>query len=277
MKLFRFVTHEDPRPRVGLMTAEGVAHALADVPDLTGAALASGTFVDALRHLGEVLRDPVRMLAPIADPRNIVGVAGNYGPPPDPRSLFASSQPELFSKSVSALCGPNETITTPHRYAMLDIEAELGVVVGREAWQVAERDAHAYVFGYTIVNDVSDRGLQGRGDAWFRAKNGDKFCPLGPFVVPAEHVPLAEGLRIRSFVNGVPFQDGNTAQMRHGVTYLLSYVSRYCRLHPGDIIATGAPEGYGMTRTPPYFLRDGDEVEITITGLGTQRQRVILA
>jgi len=161
----------------------------------------------------------------------------------------------------------------PQHAIKVDWEVELAVVIGRRASYVAEEDALEHVAGYCVINDVSDRGLQLEGTGqWLKGKSLDGFAPLGPWLVTADEVPDPQNLRLWTTVNDIPMQDSTTADMVFPVRHLISYISRYMTLLPGDVVATGTPEGVGMGQTPPRYLQDGDVVRLGIQGLGEQRQ-----
>lgn len=180
--------------------------------------------------------------------------------------------PYMFLKSVSAVIADGETIRLPVGREQVDWECEMGVVIGRTAYQVPTAQASTYIFGYTLENDVSDRG--GRGDArygsdWLIAKSHDTFAPLGPFIVPKEFVPNVKNLPIKVTINGKTMQEGNTSQMIHDVFELVSYGTSILTLRPGDVIATGTPPGVGSALSPPVYLKAGDRSVCTYEGIGT--------
>jgi 2-keto-4-pentenoate hydratase/2-oxohepta-3-ene-1,7-dioic acid hydratase in catechol pathway len=181
--------------------------------------------------------------------------------------------PYMFLKSPTAVIAEGESIRIPVGRTEIDAECELGVVIGRTAARVPVSEARNYIFGYTLQNDVSDRG--GRGDTrfggsdWLIGKSHDTFAPLGPFIVPKEFVSNPQALAIRVLLNGKPFQDGSSAQMIHDVFEQVAYGSSIMTLGPGDVIATGTPPGVGSARKPPVFLKAGDVLACTYEGVGT--------
>lgn len=219
------------------------------------------------------LRD-VRLLAPIAPPQKIVCVGLNYRDHIEESGAEEPERPLLFGKFANALTGPLSAIRIPGGVQQVDFEAELGVVVGREARDVTEADALSYVLGYTCVNDVSARALQFADGQWLRGKSLDTFCPTGPWIVTTDEIADPQTLDIGCRVNGEPMQSSTTAEMLFSVRELISFVSRHMTLLPGDLIATGTPPGVGFARTPPVFLRDGDEVVVEIAGIGELRNHV---
>jgi 2,4-didehydro-3-deoxy-L-rhamnonate hydrolase len=206
---------------------------------------------------------------PIDRPGKIVCVGLNYRDHAAESKLELPSRPLLFAKWQSSLIGPGEAIVLPAISQEVDYEAELGVVIGRQARQVAVDDALEFVSGYLCVNDVSARDVQMGDGQWTRGKSFDTFCPIGPRLVPAEELADPQALGIRCHVNGEALQDASTADMVFGVRELIAFVSEAITLQPGDLIATGTPPGVGFARTPPVFLQDGDEVTVEIDGLGS--------
>jgi len=185
------------------------------------------------------------------------------------------AEPILFSKATSALSGPNDPVIIPRDSEKTDWEVELGVVIGREASYVSEDKALDYVAGYCTVNDVSERAFQiERGGQWIKGKSAPGFGPVGPYLVTADEVPDPQTLRLTLSLNGEVRQDSSTGDMIFSVAEIISYMSRFMTLLPGDIIATGTPEGVGMGAKPPRFLRAGDELELEVEGFGKQVQRV---
>jgi len=210
------------------------------------------------------------LLAPLLAPGSIVAIGLNYldhcrefgTPPPE--------APMVFAKLPSSVCGPGEAIEwSPALTGAVDWEAELGVVIGRVAKDVPVASALDFVFGYTVVNDVTARDVQAAEAQWVRAKSLDTFCPLGPVVVTADELRDPQTLAIRSRVNGETMQDSSTAEMIFGVAELVSRLSQSFTLRPGDVIATGTPLGVGAFREPPRFLGAGDVVEVEVEGIGT--------
>ena len=207
-------------------------------------------------------------MLPIERPGKIVCVGLNYRDHAEEQGVELPAEPLLFAKWPSALIGPGEAIVIPSLSSEIDYEAELGVVVGERARDVPVERALDVVAGYTCFNDVSARDLQFQDGQWTRAKSLDTFSPTGPRVVPASEIPDPQALRIRCLVNGEALQDSSTAEMVFSVAELISYVSHGITLEPGDLIVTGTPAGVGFTRTPPVFLRPGDEVTVEIEGIG---------
>jgi 5-carboxymethyl-2-hydroxymuconate isomerase len=214
-----------------------------------------------------------RLLAPLR-PAKIVAVGRNYREHAAEESAALPSAPLLFAKFPSAVVGDGATITwSAGLTAQVDYEAELAVVIGRHARNVAVDQALDYVFGYTCLNDVSARDLQVSDGQWTRAKSLDTFCPMGPSLVTADEVSDPGALRLRCRVNGEVRQDASTAELVHGVAELIAHCSQSFTLEPGDVIATGTPGGVGAFRDPPVVLADGDTVEVAIEHVGTLTNR----
>ena len=187
-------------------------------------------------------------------------------------------QPILFMKATTALCGPNDDVIIPWGSKKTDWEVELGVVIGDVARRVPEERALDYVAGYLVVNDLSEREFQlEQGGQWVKGKSCDTFGPIGPMLVTTDEIPHPQKLSMWLEVNGRRYQNGTTADMVFGVAHLVSYISRYMTLMPGDIISTGTPAGVGLGQRPPTYLKVGDVVELGIDGLGRQRQLMVAA
>ena len=183
------------------------------------------------------------------------------------------TEPVIFFKATSAICGPNDKLEIPRRAEKTDWEVELGVVIGKAAKYVSEEDALNHVAGYCVVHDVSERAFQLESTGqWVKGKSADTFGPIGPWLVTRDEVEDPQDLKMWLDVNDEPMQRGSTATMVFGVAHLVSYLSQYMSLQPGDVISTGTPPGVGLSMKPPRFLRSGDVVTLGIAGLGDQRQ-----
>ncbi len=215
----------------------------------------------------------VHLVAPVL-PGKLLCIGKNYRDHADEMGGELPAAPLVFAKLPSAVVGPDDPILLPPEEPSVDWEAELAVVIGRRARRVSRPEALDVVGGWTAFNDVSGRTAQ-RGDGqWTRAKGFDTFAPLGPCICGVGDLDPA-ATRVRSVVSGQPMQDGTTADLVFPVDELIAYVSSFCTLEPGDVIATGTPAGVGAGRTPPRFLRDGDVVEVTVEGVGTLRNPVL--
>jgi 2-keto-4-pentenoate hydratase/2-oxohepta-3-ene-1,7-dioic acid hydratase in catechol pathway len=217
----------------------------------------------------------VRLGPPAARPGKIVCIGLNFRDHARESGAKVPDEPIVFLKATSALAGPDDDVVLPRGSEKTDWEVELAVVIGRRASYVSEADALDHVAGYVLHNDYSERAFQlERGGQWVKGKSCDTFAPMGPFLATRDEVPRWDALRMWLTVNGEPRQDGTTADMVFGVPYLVSYLSQFMSLLPGDVISTGTPAGVGLGMTPPTYLRDGDVVELGIDRLGTARQRV---
>jgi 2,4-didehydro-3-deoxy-L-rhamnonate hydrolase len=205
----------------------------------------------------------------IERPGKIVCVGLNYRDHAAEGGMDLPKAPLLFAKWPNTLIGHGDPIVLPPETQQVDYEAELGVVIGRTARRVSERDALDHVEGYICVNDVSARDMQFADGQWTRGKSPDTFCPVGPRLVPREEIDDPQALAIRCLVNGEALQDSTTSQMIFSVAEIIAYASQVITLEPGDLIATGTPAGVGVFRDPKVLLRDGDEVSVEIEGLGT--------
>jgi 2,4-didehydro-3-deoxy-L-rhamnonate hydrolase len=211
----------------------------------------------------------VRLLAPVPNPGKVVCIGLNYRDHARESGQPLPEEPVLFAKYANSVIGSGEPIVIPPVTEKVDYEAELCVVIGRMAYEVAPADALDFVAGYTCANDVSARDLQFRGGQWTRGKTVDTFLPTGPWLVTTEELPDPQSLGLRCLLNGHTMQESNTSQMVFGVAQLISFISQTITLLPGDLIATGTPSGVGYARKPPVYLRAGDVVTIEIAGIGS--------
>lgn len=217
-----------------------------------------------------------RLGSPIAHTSKFICVGLNYIDHAREAGMAPPIEPVLFLKAPSAICGPDDDIIQPIGSTRLDWEVELGVVIGSTARCVTPVEALSHIAGYCVVNDVSERAFQLQSSQWDKGKGCDSFGPIGPWLVTADEVPDPQSLDIWLDVNGRRMQDGSTGSMIFGVAALVSYISRYMTLLPGDVIATGTPAGVGMGMKPePVWLKPGDKVFLGIEGLGTQRHRIV--
>lgn len=226
-------------------------------------------------YVEQALKQPALSLkqthltAPILTPAKIVAIGKNYAEHALETKSAVPEEPIVFAKFATSIIGPGADITWNASLTnQVDFEAELAVIVGQRARNVAEEKSLEYVFGYTCANDVSARDLQYRGKQWVRGKSLDTFCPLGPWIVTADEIPDPQQLGIRCQVNGRTMQNSHTSKMIFSVPYLISFLSHHFTLLPGDIILTGTPDGVGAFREPPEFLGDGDSVTVEIDAIG---------
>lgn len=278
MKLVRYGAWGSEKP--GLVDTNGKIRDLSGVlADLTPQSLAPATLerlskVD-LASLPEVAGD-VRLGVPISGIGKFVAIGLNYADHAVEANLPIPAEPIVFQKAITSLSGPNDPIVMPRGSKKTDWEVELGIVIGTAASYVERADAPKHIAGYCVVNDVSEREYQmERGGTWDKGKGCDTFGPVGPWLVTADEVPDPQALDIWLDVNGKRMQEGNTRTMIFDCFEIVSYVSRFMTLLPGDIIATGTPPGVGMGKKPTaIFLKDGDVVTLGIEGLGVQAQTV---
>lgn len=275
MKLVRYGQPGQEKP--GLIDAQGQLRDLsAQVADIDGAALSPASLqklaaIDAASL--PAVSGPVRRGPPVARVGKIICVGLNYADHAAETGAPIPAEPILFLKPSSSIIGPDDTVVIPRGSVKTDWEVELGVVIGRKASYVTEAEALDYVAGYTIVNDVSEREYQlERGGQWDKGKGCDTFSPIGPWMVTRDEVADPQALALWLEVNGKRFQDGSTRTMIFGVAKLVSYISEFMSLLPGDIISTGTPPGVGLGQKPPVYLKAGDTMRVGIQGLGEQQQ-----
>jgi 2-keto-4-pentenoate hydratase/2-oxohepta-3-ene-1,7-dioic acid hydratase in catechol pathway len=278
MKLLRHGTTGAEKP--GMLDADG------NIRDLSGVVADIGGDVlsdEGLARLRGV--DPASL--PVVDPKTRLGpcVAGtgkficiglNYADHAAESGLAVPPEPVIFMKATSAICGPNDPIIIPRTSEKTDWEVELAVIIGTKCKYVSEADALAHVAGYAVTNDVSERAFQTeRAGQWTKGKSCDNFGQIGPWLVTRDEVSDPQDLSMWLTVNGEKMQNGSTRTMVYGVAHVVSYLSQFMTLHPGDVISTGTPPGVGLGMKPPRYLKAGDVVELGIQGLGQQRQDVI--
>ena len=230
------------------------------------------------RHGGAAPRIPggERLGPPIRRPSKIICIGLNFRDHAAESGMEIPSEPVLFLKATSALCGPNDDVIIPRGGTKLDWEVELALVIGRTASYVDPQQAAGHIAGYALHNDYSERAFQlERGGQWVKGKSADSFAPLGPFLATRDELPEIAGLAMWLDVNGAPRQRSTTANMVVGVPELVSYVSQFMTLLPGDVISTGTPAGVGLGMHPPTYLQPGDQVTLGIDRLGQSRQRVV--
>ncbi|HEY5754219.1 MAG TPA: fumarylacetoacetate hydrolase family protein [Steroidobacter sp.] len=225
-----------------------------------------------------IVNNEPRIAPPVAGIGKFIAIGLNYSDHAAETNMPIPAEPIVFSKATSCIVGPYDDVRLPRSSTKTDWEVELGVVIGTSASYVSETDALKYVAGYCVVNDLSEREYQlERGGSWDKGKGCDTFGPIGPYLVTADEVEDPQNLDLWLEVNGQIRQRGNTRTMIFPVSKLLSYVSQFMTLHPGDIITTGTPPGVGMGMKPPVFLRAGDTMTLGIEKLGAQRQEVVSA
>jgi 2,4-didehydro-3-deoxy-L-rhamnonate hydrolase len=280
MKLLRFGERGSERP--GLLDNRGRIRDLsALVDDIAGDTLAP----EGLARLRAL--DPESLPLVEGDPRigacigrvgKFICIGLNYSDHAAETGATVPAEPVVFGKWTSAICGANDDVEIPRGSQKTDWEVELGVVIGRGGRYIDEADALDHVAGYCVINDVSERAFQLEGTGtWDKGKGCDTFGPIGPWLVTTDEVPDPQALRLWLEVDGHRYQDGSTSTMVFGVRFLVSYLSRFMSLQPGDVISTGTPPGVGLGQKPPVYLRPGQSMRLGIEGLGEQRQRTVQA
>ena len=278
MKFLRYGPVGQEKP--GMLDRDGGIRDLSGtVRDIDGEALAPAS-LDRLRRL-----DPATLPLVSGNPRlgpcvarvsKIVAIGLNYRAHAAETGAAIPKEPIFFMKATSSICGPNDDVIIPKASQKTDWEVELGIVIGSLARYVPAHDARKYIAGYCVVNDVSEREFQiERGGQWTKGKSADAFCPIGPCVVTADEVPDPGKLGLWTEVNGKRVQNSNTSDLIFGIDEIVSYVSHFMTLLPGDIIPTGTPSGVGLGMKPPQFLKPGDRMRLSVEGLGVEHQRLV--
>ena len=210
---------------------------------------------------------------PITGSAKVVCIGLNYADHAAESGLEIPSEPVVFMKATSSIIGPYDRVELPKNSSKTDWEVELGIVIGKKAKYIEEKDAYDYIAGYTIVNDISEREFQlEREGQWTKGKCHDTFCPIGPYIVTPDEVGNENDLKMTLSVDGKLYQNGSTATMVYKVPFIVAYLSKFMTLYPGDIISTGTPPGVGLGQKPPVYLKDNQTMELTIEKLGSQRQ-----
>jgi 2-keto-4-pentenoate hydratase/2-oxohepta-3-ene-1,7-dioic acid hydratase in catechol pathway len=279
MKLLRYGPSGREVP--GILDAQGKLRSLAGRTADIGPAQLAAEGLDQLRAIDPdtlpLVEGQPRVGVPVAGTRKFVAIGLNYADHAAESGQPIPREPVVFQKAITCLQGPNDEVMLPRDSRKTDWEVELGVVIGTRAQCVEEGRALEYVAGYVVVNDVSEREFQlERGGTWDKGKGCDTFGPVGPWLVTRDEVPDVHNLAMWLEVNGERMQTGNTRTMIFGVAHLVSYVSRFMTLEPGDLITTGTPPGVGAAKRPrPVFLKPGDRVRLGIDGLGEQHQTIV--
>ncbi|XP_018561813.1 fumarylacetoacetate hydrolase domain-containing protein 2-like [Anoplophora glabripennis] len=283
MKIVQFLINDD-RVRVGVLDGENVIDLNASddtIPPSLVEFLAEG---DALDRIQKVVSNPgklhrlaeVQLLPPITRPDKVLGVALNYKEACDRGNIPYPAEPIVFSKFASTIIGPYDVVKKPLASEAVDWEVELVVVIGKKAQNVRAENALDYVFGYTATQDLTAKDwITRNGGQMLLCKNMDNFCPLGPCVITKDEIPDPHNIRVKTWVNGVLKQDGNTVEMVHRIHRIIEYLSRAMTLLPGDIICTGTPSGVGATQYPPQYLQKGDLLESEVEKIGRMANRIV--
>lgn len=278
MKLLRFGPAGAEKP--GILEPGGTIRDLSGiVADISGGTLSDEGLARIAATdpgtLPEVPQD-TRLGPCVSGTGKFICIGLNYADHAAESGMKVPSEPVMFMKATSAICGPNDPIIIPRGSEKTDWEVELAVIIGKRAKYVSEAEAMDYVAGYAVTNDVSERAFQiEREGQWTKGKSCDNYGQIGPWLVTRDEIPDPQNLKMWLTVNGKTMQDGSTTTMVYGVAHLVSYLSQFMSLHPGDVISTGTPPGVGMGKTPQQYLRPGDVVELGIEGLGQQKQAVI--
>jgi 2-keto-4-pentenoate hydratase/2-oxohepta-3-ene-1,7-dioic acid hydratase in catechol pathway len=278
MKLLRFGPAGSEKP--GLYANDGTIRDLsAIVGDIDGSLFSDG-FPRSLQGINPdslPLVDSASRIGPcVAGVGKFICVGLNYSDHAAESGMAVPNEPIIFMKATSSIIGPDDDVMIPRGSEKTDWEVELGVVIGRKAKYVSEQDALEHIAGYCVVNDLSERAFQLEGTGqWVKGKSADTFGPIGPWLVTADEVPEPQNLALWLEVDGHRYQNGNTRTMVFGVAFLVSYLSRFMSLQPGDIVSTGTPPGVGLGLKPPKYLRVGNIIRLGVEGLGVQTQRVI--
>jgi 2,4-diketo-3-deoxy-L-fuconate hydrolase len=278
MKLVRFGSKGSEKP--GVLAADGSIRDLSGIVDdiagatLSDAGLARLKGIDPL-SLPKVEGTP-RFGACVASVGKFICIGLNYADHAAESGAAVPVEPVVFMKATSTIMGPDDEVVIPRGSVKTDWEVELGVVIGKHAKYVTEADALAYVAGYCVINDLSERTFQLEGTGqWTKGKSCDTFGPIGPYLVTKDEVPDPQALTLWLEVDGHEYQRGSTKTMVFGVAHLVSYLSKFMSLHPGDVISTGTPPGVGLGQKPPKYLTAGNTIRLGIEGLGEQTQKVI--
>jgi 2-keto-4-pentenoate hydratase/2-oxohepta-3-ene-1,7-dioic acid hydratase in catechol pathway len=278
MKLMRVGAPGAEKPAI--QAADGTIRDLsAHVTDIGGAAISP----EGLKKIAAIdvnslpVVDAATRIGPcVAGTGKFICIGLNYSDHAAETGATVPPEPIIFMKATSAIVGPNDNVLIPRGSEKTDWEVELAVIIGKTAKYVSEDEAMDYVAGYAVSDDVSERAFQTeRSGQWTKGKSCDTFGPIGPWLVTTDEIPDPQNLKMWLKVNGQQMQNGSSSTMVYGVKYLVSYLSQFMSLHPGDVISTGTPPGVGMGLKPPRFLRDGDVVELGIEGLGTQKQTFV--
>ncbi len=278
MKLLRHGDKGNERP--GLLDDTGNIRDLsAHISDLNGANL-SDAAIQALRQIDikqlPIIDRSVRIGPCVGQVGKFICIGLNYSDHAAEAGMEVPAEPVVFFKATSAIIGPNDIVEIPRTSTATDWEVELGVVIGKEAKYINIEDALDYVAGYCVINDLSERDFQiQRAGQWVKGKSCDTFGPIGPWLVTRDEIPDPQALAMQLEVNGKRYQDGNTSTMVYGVAHIVAYLSQFMSLQPGDIISTGTPPGVGMGQKPPVYLKSGDNMQLSIDGLGVQTQQVV--
>ncbi|MEO3999848.1 fumarylacetoacetate hydrolase family protein [Mesorhizobium sp. CAU 1732] len=278
MKLIRFGAAGSEKP--GVVDKAGIIRDVSSVVSDYGPETLSPHLIDALRAVDlaslPAAPDGVRIGAPVSRIGHFIAIGLNYADHAAESGMAIPSEPIVFSKAPSSLCGPNDDVLIPRGSKKLDWEVELAIVIGTRCDYVEEANALDHVLGYAVCNDVSEREYQAeRGGQWMKGKSAPTFGPLGPWIVTRDEIPDVQALDMFLDIDGKRAQTGNTSTMIFSAAHIVSYLSEFMVLEPGDVITTGTPPGVGLGMKPQRFLKEGEVMHLGIAGLGEQRQKVV--
>ena len=278
MKLLRVGNLNEEKPSI--IDKDGTIRDLSSIiDDLNPTTINNNTIElikqNDLKKLPEISKNS-RIGACVSNPQKFIGIGLNYSDHAEETGMKPPPEPIIFIKANSCIIGPNDNIVIPKNSKKTDWEVELGIVIGKKAQYISEDKSFDHIFGYCVVNDVSEREFQiERAGQWDKGKGCDTFGPIGPYLVTKDEINNVQELNLELKLNGKIMQKGNTNKMIFGVKHIISYLSHFMTLNPGDIITTGTPPGVGMAMNPQIFLKSGDEMRLKIDNLGSQRQNVI--
>jgi len=277
MKFLRIGSLNKEKPAV--IDRDGVIRDLSSViSDLNSSTINQDT-IEKIKKINleklPAIKENIRIGACVAKPEKFIGIGLNYSDHATETQMKPPSEPIIFIKANSCISGPNDDVVIPKNSRKTDWEIELGIIIGKKAQYISEDKSHEHIFGYCIVNDISEREFQiERSGQWDKGKGCDTFGPIGPYLVTKDEVENVQNLNLELKLNGKLMQKGNTNKMIFNVKHLVSYLSYFMTLNPGDIITTGTPSGVGMARKPQIFLKSGDDMVLKIDNLGIQKQKV---
>jgi 2-keto-4-pentenoate hydratase/2-oxohepta-3-ene-1,7-dioic acid hydratase in catechol pathway len=276
MRLVRYGTKNQEIP--GILKEDGVINLrnlFPNIPDIGEAFFRNG-WPDKIKHIeGPIEHTRTRLGCPVSHPSKIICLGKNYPEHAKEGGFDPPKKPLLFSKAPSSLNGPYDSILLPSVSGQVDWEVELAVVIGKEGKRITKAAALDHIAGFMVMNDISGREAQFSDHQWFRGKSFDTFAPVGPSIVSLDEIGDPYALKLKTLVNGVVMQEGNTDQMVFNIEAILEYISQDITLIPGDIISTGTPSGVGVFRNPPVFLQEGDVVECTIDKIGSLINKIM--
>ena len=278
MKLLRVGTLNKEKPAI--IDKSGLVRDLSSIIDDLNPKYINQNTIEKIKKLDltQLPKIPsnTRIGACVSNPEKFIGIGLTYSDHAEETGMKIPSEPIIFIKANSCISGPNDNVVIPKNSKKTDWEIELGIVIGKKAQYIFEDQSSEHIFGYCIVNDISEREFQiERSGQWDKGKGCDTFGPIGPYLVTKDEINNVQDLNLELKLNGKAVQKGNTNKMIFGVNHLVSYVSQFMTLNPGDIITTGTPPGVGMAHKPPIFLREGDEMILNIDNLGIQKQKII--